>query len=334
MSEIKIPPGANWERSTIEKIALAGIVEQRKHRRWRIFFGFLFFAYLTFIIGSLIYKADIQPKYDVLGNKVQTTSRDHIALVRLNGVIASDKEASAENLSALIRKAAAKKHVKGLLIEANSPGGSPVQSSLVFQTIREVKKQFNKPIKTVVTDVCASGCYYIVAASDEIYADKSSIVGSIGVISQSYGYQEAAKKLGIEPRTYTAGKNKDFLNAARQPTAEEIAFLKKLLDNLHQHFIDAVKTGRGERLSNDPDLFTGLFWTGSEAKTLGLIDGIATPQAVAKKIGNYPVYDYSAKSPLEKALQRFGAEAENVVGNAARAGIDHALAPDASLQFK
>lgn len=320
---------SNWERATIEKIALAGVAEQRKSRRWRIFFTLLFFVYLTVIISGLLYKSAKNPDYDVMGNQVDPTNKEHIALVRLDGVIASDKPANAERLSALIRRTLSKKTVKGLLIEANSPGGSPVQSSLVYQTIMEAKKTFHKPIKTVVTDMCASGCYYIVSATDEIYADKSSIVGSIGVISQSFGYEEAAKKLGIEPRTYTAGKNKDFLNPARQPTEEEITFLKKLLADLHENFIAAVKAGRGKRLSDNPDLFSGLFWVGDEVKELGLVDGFATPYAVAKKMGDYPVYDYSAQTPLEKALERFGAQAENVVSN----GIEQALTPKSKIEF-
>ncbi len=330
MSDINPPPGADWERSAIEKIALAGIAEQRKHRRWRIFFILLFFVYLTVITVALFRRADLQPDYDIMGRAIDPTSREHIALVRLSGVIADDKEANAEALSALIYKAMAKDSVKGVLIEANSPGGSPVQSSLVFQAIQDAKQRFHKPIKTVVTDMCASGCYYIVAASDEIYADKSSIVGSIGVISTSYGYREAAKKLGIEPRIYTAGENKDLLSGARELTPKEIAFLKQLLDKLHQNFIAAVKAGRGERLGDNPELFSGLFWVGGEAKQLGLIDGIATPQAVAKSMGDYPVFDYSEKSPLQQVLKDMGAEAEQAVGT----GIQQALTPRGHWQFR
>lgn len=320
----------NWERKTLEKIALAGIQEQRRGRRWKIFFTFLFFAYLTVIAVGLLGKGSRSPAYDVMGNAVESEGNEHIALIRLHGAIAGDEDANAQRLSSQLRRAAAKDDVKGILIEANSPGGSPVQSSLVYQTIQAIRAEYGKPMMTVVTDVCASGCYYIVSASDEIYADKSSIVGSIGVISQSFGYAEAAKKLGIEPRTYTAGENKDFLNPARQPTPEEIAFLKQLLDNLHQNFIEAVKAGRGDKLSDAPDIFSGLFWTGDEANELGLIDGIATPLAVAKKIGDYPVYDYSAKSAVEKVLKRFGAEAEDVVSGS----VSKVLNAESHIKFK
>lgn len=319
-----------WEQQAIEKIALASIKEQRSGRRWKIFFTFLFFIYLTAIIAMLVGKSERASVYDVLGQKVGDHSHKHIALVRLRGGIADDEKANAARLSKALRLAASKEDVAGILIEANSPGGSPVQSSLVYQTIGEIKAEFDKPIKTVVTDVCASGCYYIVSASDEIYADKSSVVGSIGVISQSLGIQAAAEKLGLEPRIYTAGKNKDFMSPAREPTAEEIAFLEKLLNELHQNFIDAVKTGRGERLSDNPELFSGLFWTGQQAKALGLIDGIATPVTVAKSIGDYPVYDYMQQSPIEQILSNLNAETQRIVSRS----IEQLFSPETGVEFK
>lgn len=319
----------NWEQRTIEKIALASIKEQKRTRRWSIFFKLLFFAYLTFIIIAIVVKSKRTPMYDTFGQQTTLLTGEHIALVRLNGVIAADEMANAESLSATLRQAANNEEVKGILIVANSPGGSPVQSSLVYKTIREIKAQQHKPILTAVTDTCASGCYYIVSASDEIYADESSIVGSIGVISQSYGYGEAAKKLGIDPRTFTAGKNKDFMNPARPMTDDEVAFLEKLLEDLHQNFISAVKTGRGERLKSNPDLFSGLFWAGNRALELGLIDGLATPEVVAKKIGNFPVYDYSAQDPIEKVLKKIGAQTEQSVSN----GLQEAMMPKQQLKF-
>lgn len=312
-------PQSNWERKTLEKIALEGIAEQKRNRRWGIFFKFLFFAYLLVIAVAVFNKAEHRSTYDDMGSVVDGESNDHIALVRIDGTIAAGEDANADRLSAVLRRALEKESVKGVLIQANSPGGSPVQSSLVFKTIQQLKAQTDKPVLTVVTDVCASGCYYMVAASDEIYADESSIVGSIGVISQGYGYAEAAKKLGIDLRTYTAGKNKDFMNPARTPTADEIAFLEQLLATLHDNFIDAVKAGRGNKLADNDSLFSGLFWTGGQAVDLGLIDGIATPKEVAAKIGNYPVYDYAPKAPLEKVLESFGAEAEQAItGSATR----------------
>lgn len=320
----------NWEQRTIERIALDGLKEQKRSRRWNIFFKALFFIYLTFIIASFFIKAKNTPTYDAFGQKTSIISGEHIALVRLNGVIAAGELASAENLNTTLRKALSDKQVKGVLLLANSPGGSPVQSSEVYKTIRSLKKEYQKPILTAVADTCASGCYYIASATDEIYADESSVVGSIGVISQSFGYGEAAKKLGIDPRTFTAGTNKDFMNPARPMTEKEVAFLKSLLADLHQNFIKAVKAGRGERLADNPELFSGLFWVGEKAKQLGLIDGFATPVEVAKKIGDYPVYDYMSQDPLEKVLKKIGVEAENAVSG----GLNQVLAPKNQLEFK
>lgn len=319
-----------WEQKALENIALAGIKEQKRSRRWNIFFKFLFFVYLTFIIASLVSQKQNTPSYDLFGQETNTGSQEHIALVRLQGAIAGNEAANAEAINSTLRRAAAKAEVKGILILANSPGGSPVQSSLVYKTIQAVRADSNKPIITVVADVCASGCYYIASASDEIYADESSIVGSIGVISQSFGYADAAKKLGLDPRTFTAGKNKDFLNPGKPLNPEQVDFMKALLDDLHQNFIQAVKTGRGDRLTDDPDLFSGLFWTGKDAQELGLIDGIATPLEAAQKIGNYPIYDYRRKDPIEKVLDKIGVQAQAAIGN----GINSALAPSKSIEFK
>lgn len=320
----------NWEQRTIEKIALAGINEQKRTRRWGIFFKSLFFVYVTIMIVAVVFKTSKTPLYDTFGQEVSPLTKEHIALIRLSGVISDDQAANAELLSATLRKAMHNDTVKGVVLLANSPGGSPVQSSLVYQTIRTLKEQYKKPILTAVTDICASGCYYIAAATDEIYADASSVVGSIGVISQSFGYEQAAKKLGIEPRTFTAGKNKDLLNPARPISSEELVFFKTLLDDLHQNFISAVKVGRGDKLSNDPELFSGLFWTGGQAQELGLIDGLAPPIQVAKKIGDYPVYDYSQQDPLEKVLERIGVQGKAAVSK----GIQQALTSQQQIKFQ
>lgn len=320
----------NWEQRTIERIALEGIKEQKRARRWGIFFKFLFFIYISFIIASFFVKGKDSPTYDVLGQKSHLLTDEHIALIRLDGVIAADKEANAQSFNATLSKAMSDDKVKGVLLLANSPGGSPVQSSQMYQTILAVKEKYQKPILTSVTDVCASGCYYVVSASDAIYADESSIVGSIGVISQSIGYAEAAKKLGLDPRTFTAGDNKDFMNPARPLTEEEVQFLKDLLNDMHQSFVRAVKNGRGQRLSTQAEVFSGLFWVGDKAKNLGLIDDFATTLEVAKKIGDYPVYDYMPKSPLEKALKTIGLQTQHVVSD----GLQQALFPGQSIQFK
>jgi len=322
----------NWQNNAIEKILLEGIKEQRSSRRWRIFFRIVFFIYFTIIIALFFIDQndERQPRFDAFGNKVTSPQKDHIALIHLNGVISASENASAEKLTRSLRQAAANRHVKGILIEANSPGGSPAQSSIVYKTIIDIKKTYKKPVMTVVTDVCASGCYYIASASDAIYADESSIVGSIGVISQIYGYQELAQKLGISPRTYTAGKNKDFMNPAREPRPDEVSYLKKLLATLHQHFIGAVKKGRGNKLADSPELFSGLFWSGDIAKQLGLIDDIATPEMAAKKIGDYPVYNAVKKSLLQKILKSFGTQTQQTLKRSAQ----QILSPKQSIEFK
>lgn len=321
---------SNWEQRTIEKIALSGIAEQKRKRRWGIFFKVLFFVYIAVIVAVFLTKSKNTSTYDVFGFAYSPMKSEHIALVRLNGAIAFGETANAELLNATLRQAMSEKNVKGVLLLANSPGGSPVQSSLVYKNIMALKETYHKPIYTAVTDTCASGCYYIAAATDKIFADESSIVGSIGVISQSYGYADAAEKLGITPRTFTAGKHKDFMNPARPMRADEVDFLKQLLDELHHNFIAAVKQGRGQRLSNDDELFSGLFWTGTKAKALGLIDGIATPMATAKQLGDYPVLDYMFEAPFDKVLKRIGVTASDVVSET----VGKHLTPKQQIEFK
>ena len=325
------PNQPNWEKQTIEKIALAGIKEQRCSRRWGIFFKAVFFIYLTFIIWSLFFKAQVQYQgYDVFGRRANSDFSGHIALVRLSGVIIAGTPASAATLNETLYRAMDDKNVKGVLLLVNSPGGAPAQSSEIYKTIRALKEQYNKPIYTAVSDVCTSGCYYIASATDEIYADRSSIVGSIGVISQTFGYAEAAKKIGLDPRTFTAGSNKDFLNPSKPLKEKDVMFIESLLNDLHQNFISAVKKGRGDRLSNNPDLFSGLFWVGDKAKKLGLIDGFATPLEVAKKMGDYPVYDYTYKSSLEKFLVKFGEVTEKAISGS----LNHLLLSSTKIDFK
>ncbi len=320
----------NWEQQTIEKIALEGLREQKRSRRWRIFFKILFFIFFAIFIFSIATQSSRHHTVDSMGRSVNSISGEHIALIRLEGLIAGSEFANAEELNATLRQAMSDPKVKGILIRADSPGGSPVQSSLVYKTIQSLKKMYPKPILTVVTDTCASGCYYIVSATDEIYADESSIIGSIGVISQSVGYGEAAKKLGLVPRTFTAGKNKDFLNPARPLRADEVDYLKQILDKLHQNFINAVKQGRGSKLANSADLFSGLFWVGKDAQKLGLIDGIATPHQVAQKIGDYPIYDYDSGDSMMAVLKKLGVEAKQSMSK----GISEAILPSSNLQLK
>ncbi len=333
-SEENIVKKENWERNILEKVALSSIKEQTKARRWSIFFKLFFVAYILIITLVLVakYKSSRNQSLDYLAQKVDVESEFHIALIKLSGIIAADKEVNAEAFSYMLRSAAAKDDVAGILIVANSSGGSPVQSSMIYKAIREVKEDYpNKKIITSITDMCASGCYYIVSATDEIYADKSSIVGSIGVISQSYAYGDVMKKLGVVPRTFKAGKYKDFMNPVRPINEFEQKHMQKLLDKLHNNFITDVKAGRGKRLKDNPDLFTGLFWDGQTSLELGLIDGLADVKNAASKIGDYPVYDYSPKNPMQEIMQEIMKEIGLQVENSAMQVIDEISSPKLKL---
>lgn len=314
----------DWAQKTLEKVALAAVVEQRRARRWGIFFKFLFIVYLL-LVSLIVFggKHSAKSSVDALGNPLLGLAEqsEHIALIKLDGVIASDKEGNALSLMKSLNEALQDDSVTGVILLANSPGGSPVQSSMVYEAIARFKAKYHKPIYTLITDTCASGCYYIVSGTDKIYADASSIVGSIGVISQFYGYEEAAKKLGIEPRTYTAGDNKDFMNPTREPRPDEVAFLKEMLDAIHQQFIESVKKGRGDKLADDPRLFSGLFWTGKQAQSLGLIDGLRSIDEVAKEMGDYPVIEYNKEELLEKMLRNFAVQSGFNFGSAVKNAV-------------
>lgn len=295
----------NWAQQTLEKVAMESVKERKRARRWGIFFKFLIVAYVVFIT-SMYFKEPKQPDADVFGRQA-TDSSGQIALVKLDDVIKSgDEGVSADKFGRTLLRAADNDKTKAILIEANSPGGSPVQSSIIYNTILQIKDKYpDKPIVTVVTDVCASGCYYIVSATDKIYANGSSIVGSIGVITQGFGVSEAMDKLGLDRRVFTAGKYKDFLDPTKPLEDDEVAILQGLLNDLHQQFIGAVQLGRAGKLSDDPNLFSGLFWNGSNAIDLGLVDELKTPREVADSLGNYPVVNYSRKSGLNNLLKQF-----------------------------
>lgn len=262
----------------LKEVAMAGITEQRSSRRWSIFFKFATLILLLLLVIS------------VIGSAVSKGSRfsaapTYTAVVDIKGVILQGAEASADNIIPALQDAFEDEKVKGIILRCNSPGGSPVQSSYVYNEIkrlREIHKE--KKVIAVAADLCASGGYFIISAADEIYANPSSLVGSIGVRMQGFGVVEAMKKLGVESRELTAGDHKAILDpfSARKP--EDEVFVKELLATTHKHFIDAVKAGRGDRLKDDPDIFSGLFWTGEDAKALGLIDGFGSPTYVAREI--------------------------------------------------
>jgi protease-4 len=276
-----------WARDALTKLAFAAVAEQRRARRWGIFFKLLFFAYLVALL-ALAWP-------DNLTAVATTAVKPHTALIRVAGLISDGTEASAKNVIEALRKAFKDKNTVGVIVEINSPGGSPVQAGEIYDEIQKLRQQYPKiPIHAVASDVCASGGYYIAAAAQKIYANKASLVGSIGVRMDSFGFTDAIAKLGIERRAYTAGTNKDFLDPFKPANPEEVRHLQGMLDAIHRQFIGAVKQGRGERLKDDPEVFSGLMWTGEQSVGLGLVDALGSSRYVAEEvIGEKSVVDYT-----------------------------------------
>lgn len=281
-----------WERAVIEKLVLATITEQTRTRRWGIFFKSLIFLYLFVIFGVAM-----APK---IKQGLGVESKYHTAVIDVVGMIAEDKQANAENIIESLRTAVKDKYTKGIILHANSPGGSPVQSSYVYEEIRKTKKEHpDLPIYSVVSDMCASGCYYIASASDKIFVNHSSLIGSIGVLMDGFGFVESMEKLGIERRLLTAGDHKALLDPFSPPREDETLYMQGLLNQVHQQFIGAVKAGRGDRLKETPELFSGLVWTGEEGVKLGVADGFGNEDYVAKEIiGAESLVDFTRQEQL------------------------------------
>jgi len=297
----------SWEREVITQLAESSLREQRRARRWGIFFKLLTFTY----IAALFYMygdADISNVH---------INEKHTALVELNGVIADDEIASADNIVTALRDAFDNKNTAGVILRINSPGGSPVQSGYIYDEIRRLRKEHaDTPLYAVVTDICASGGYYIASAADKIYADKASIVGSIGVRMDNFGFVDAIKKLGIERRTLTAGENKALLDPFLPENEKAKAHMQNMLTEIHQQFIDSVKTGRGDRLDTSVDgIFSGLIWTGETAVKIGLVDELASTSYVAREvIGEEVIVDYTVQDDiLERFAQRLGSTVAQVL---------------------
>ncbi|CAA9891671.1 Protease IV [Candidatus Methylobacter favarea] len=283
---------AGWERAVIEKLVLATVTEQTRARRWGIFFKSLLFIYL---IGMVIVAM-----YPKIRQSLGVQSANHTAIIKMVGIIAEDKEANAENIIESLRTAVKDKYTKGIILHANSPGGSPVQASYVYEEIRKTKKEHpDLPIYSVVSDMCASGCYYIASASDKIFVNHSSLIGSIGVIMDGFGFVESMQKLGIERRLITAGDHKALLDPFSPPKESEIRYMQGLLNQVHQQFIKAVRTGRGDRLKETSELFSGLVWSGEEGIKLGVADGFGNDDYVAKEIiGAESLVDFTREEQL------------------------------------
>lgn len=307
-----LPGDDRWARDALTKLAFAAVAEQRRTRRWGIFFKLLFFAYLVLLL--------VLAWPDDLGTVAGGGVKRHTALVRVEGLISGGTEASAKNVIEALRKAFKDKDTAGVVLEINSPGGSPVQSGEIYDEIQKLRQQYPKiPVHAVTSDVCASGGYYIAAAAQNIYANKASIVGSIGVRMDSFGFTDAIAKLGVERRAYTAGSNKDFLDPFKPVNPEEVKHLQGMLDAIHQQFITAVKQGRGERLKDNPDVFSGLMWTGEQGVGLGLVDALGGTRSVAEEvIKEKTIVDYTKHTHW---LDRLFDETQVSLSTALRSGL-------------
>lgn len=285
-NEMDIKP---WERQVIEKMLLESLKEQRRSRRWRIFFR----SIILLVIIAIIF---------LLATSTSSVIKPHTALIRIEGEIADEGKASAENIIKGLNSAFDSTETRGIILSINSPGGTPVQANIVYEEIMRLRK-LRPQIKVyaVCSDLCASGAYYIAAAADKIYADKASLVGSIGVITDGFGFVDTLQKLGVQRRVYTSGAEKGFLDPFSPVKEQDVKHLQTMLDIIHQQFITAVKEGRGSRLKNNPELFSGLVWTGQQALELGLIDGYGSVNQIAKSIiKEENVIDYTAYGDLIK----------------------------------
>jgi len=295
-----------WERKLITDLANAALKEQRRARRWGIFFKLLFFGYLTLII---LLAVDWKGRGESVGGK-------HTALVEVNGVIAPGGEASADRVTGSLQAAFKDKNTRGVVLRINSPGGSPVQAQTIYDEMRRLRKKYPEiPLYAVVEDICASGGYYIAAGADRIYVSKSSLVGSIGVIINGFGFTGLMDKLGIERRLITSGENKAFLDPFSPLQEKHREFAQKLAGEIHQQFIAAVREGRGKRLKEGPDTFSGLFWSGEKSIELGLADGIGSLDYVAREVVKAEeIVDFTQKENLaERFAKRLGAGAASAL---------------------
>ena len=290
---------SHWERQTLERLAMANLAEQQTARRWKNGFRLAWLVFVVVVAGLLFSRNS--PSGD--------TSQPHTALVAIKGEIGAEGEASAENIMAAMRSALEDSGSQGLVLLINSPGGSPVQAGMINDEIHRLKKLHNKPIYAVVEESCASAAYYIAAAADRIYVDKASIVGSIGVLMDGFGFSGLMDKLGIERRLMTAGENKGFMDPFSPQTEAQRKHAQAMLNQIHQQFISVVKQGRGDRLKETPDMFSGLFWTGQQAVDMGLADGLSSLDSVARDVVKAEdVIDYSRhENVAERLAKRFGA---------------------------
>jgi protease-4 len=304
-----------WERGLIEKLATEALKEQRRARRWGIFWKLLTFLYVTFILVMAIdWKAGMEGG----GGK-------HTALVEVQGVIAPGTDASAEKVILALQSAFKDRNTQGVVLRINSPGGSPVQAQAIFDEVKRLRQKHPEiPLYAVVEDLCASGGYYVAAAADKIFVAKGSIVGSIGVRMDNFGVVGLMEKLGVERRLLTAGRNKALLDPFLPLDESHKQIAVDLINEIHAQFIAAVKEGRGKRLKETPDMFSGLIWTGAKSVELGLADGFGSLDHVAREVVKAEdIVDYTQKENIaEKFARRFGAGAMgSLLDFSARTGL-------------
>ena len=296
--------GVNWERATLEKLLLAQVREQRAARRWRVLLRLLSLALFGALLWLLFTKG-------LPGTGSSGPSGPHTALVEIKGEIGAEAEASADKILPALRSAMEASDARALVLLIDSPGGSPVQAGLINDEIRRLRKLHDKPVYAVVEDSCASAAYYIAAAADRIYVDKASLVGSIGVLINGFGFTGTLDKVGAERRLITAGENKGFLDPFSPLREEDAAHARTMLAQIHQQFIQVVRDGRGSRLKETPDTFSGLFWTGQQAVQMGLADALGSLDGVARDVVKAEeLVDYTERADLASRLaKRLGAAA-------------------------
>ena len=294
------------QQKVVDRLVFAALTEQRRARRWRVFFMLFFIVYLSVVTITLMSAGD--PGAGVAG---KADGEQHTALVKLSGVIADDEPGGSKNVLSGLRKAFEHEDTAGIVIEINSPGGSPVQSAYIFDEIMRLKQEHESvPVYAVVTDIAASGGYFVAAAADRIYVNKSSLVGSIGVRLDAFGFVDMMKKLGIERRLLTAGDNKALFDPFLPEQQQQKDHLQAMLNQVHGHFIDAVKQGRGDRLDDTQDLFSGLIWSGEQSLQLGLADAYGTTRSVARELEAEEVVDFTPKTELlQRIADRIGSSA-------------------------
>ena len=283
----------NWERQALEKVALAAVQEQRKSRQWGIFFKSLTFLYLFILLFAFM---------GLMGESEKVLGK-HTALIDMQGVISSE-EVSADTVVMGLQSAFEDKRTMGVILRINSPGGSPVQAGQIHDEIKRLRAKYPAtPLYVVVDDICASGGYYVASAADKIFVDKASIVGSIGVLMDGFGFTKAMDKLGVERRLLTAGENKGFLDPFSPVDPKQEAYAKDMLGEIHQQFIDVVRKGRGNRLKETPDMYSGLVWSGAKSIELGLADAYGSMDYVAREvIKAEDIIDFTPRDDLASRL--------------------------------